>query len=220
MKIRSLLEQIIRIYPIILMIYIPTFLVLLTVGFISWRTSIPIMDFTRDPASILDAPVYLGIISNIGILFWAAGATVCFFSAAIINQVKHESRAFYFLLFGGIITTILLADDFFLFHERIFPQYLNTSESQAFLIYLLILLAYLIIFRKKIMTTDFMLLGLSLLGFAMSAIVDEIFVDHFRGKFLAEDGFKLLGILTWAAYFMTVGITDIKNSFKNNFGNF
>ena len=87
------------------------------------------MDFTRDPLSIMDAPVYIGILSNLGILFWTAGAAICFFSAAIISDIKHQSQAFYFLLFGGIITTVLLFDDFFIFHEKVFPEYLNTSKK-------------------------------------------------------------------------------------------
>ena len=45
------------------------------------------------------------------------------------------------------------------------------------------------------MITDFLILGMSLLGFAISATIDDIFVNPFRGKFLLEDGFKLLGIL-------------------------
>ena len=212
---KSFLAQIIRIYPIILIIYLPTLFVLLAVGIISWRTNIPIMDFTRDPLSIMDAPVYIGIVSNLGILFWAAGAAICFFSAAIISHIKHQSQAFYFLLFGGIITTVLLFDDFFLFHERVFPKYLNTSERQAFIIYLLMIVAYLIFFRKKIMTTDFLILGMSLLGFAISATIDEIFVNHFTGKFLVEDGFKLLGILSWSAYFTRVGMAETKHHLRS-----
>ena len=213
-KRKSFLKQIARIYPLVLIIYLPTILILLAVGIISWRTNIPIMDFTRDPLSIMDAPVYIGVISNLGILFWTAGAAICFFSAAMIAQINQKSQDFYFLLFGGIITTVLLFDDFFLFHEKVFPLYLNTSESQVFFIYLLMLLVYLIVFRKKIMATDFILLGLSLMCFAMSAIIDEIFVVHFRGKFLVEDGFKLLGILTWTAYFTRVGMTKIRHSLK------
>ena len=57
-------------YPIVLMIYLPALFVLLTVGIISWRTNIPLMDFTRDPLSIVDAPFYIGILSNLGILCW------------------------------------------------------------------------------------------------------------------------------------------------------
>lgn len=201
---------------LILFVYLPTVLGLLLVGLISVKSDIPIMDFTRDPISIIDAPVYIGIVSNIGIIFWAAGAAVCFFSAAIVNGVRHQNAAFYFLLFGGAITTILLFDDFFLLHERIFPEYLNTSESQTFLLYLLIIIAYLVGYRQKILETDFLLLGLSLLSFAFSAVTDEIFVDHFRGKFLVEDGFKLLGILTWGTYFARVGIAEIKHSLQGN----
>ncbi|GAB4544162.1 MAG: hypothetical protein Tsb0014_38140 [Pleurocapsa sp.] len=202
-------KQLVRIYPVVLLIYLPTILVLLLIGFISWQTDIPIMDFTRDPLSIVDAPVYLGFLSNIGILFWAAGATICFFAAAIINQIKHKTINFYFLLFAGVITTILLIDDFFLLHEEVFPKYFDLAESQAFLIYLLLVLAYLVFFRNKIASTDFLLLGLSLFSFASSAIADEIFVAHFRGKFLIEDGCKLLGILTWTAYFTRVAMTEI-----------
>ena len=210
----SFLAQVMRIYPIILIISFLTLFFLLVVGIISWRTNIPIMDFTRDPLSIMDAPVYIGILSNLGILFWTAGAAICFFSAAIITYINHKSQAFYFLLFGGIITMVLLCDDFFLFHEKVFPEYLNTSEIQAFIIYFLMIVVYLIFFRKKIMTTDFLILGISLLGFAISVTIDEIFVNHFTGKFLVEDGFKLLGILSWSTYFTRVGMTEIKYHLK------
>ena len=211
---KSLLAQITRIYKVILIIYIPAFFLLLAMGIISWRTNTPIMNFTRDPLAIMKAPFYIGILSNLGILFWTAGAAICFFSAAIINCINHKSQAFYFLLFGGIITTVLLCDDFFQFHERVFPKYLNTSGSQVFIIYFLMILAYLIFFRKKIMATDFLFLGMSLLGFAISATIDEVFVNHFRGKFLLEDGFKFLSILSWTTYYIRVGMTEIKYHFK------
>ncbi|MDJ0899332.1 MAG: hypothetical protein QNJ55_11015 [Xenococcus sp. MO_188.B8] len=213
---KSFLAQIMRIYKIFLIIYFPAFFLLLVVGIISWRTNIPIMNFTRDPLGIMNAPFYIGILSNLGILFWAAGSAICFFSAAIITYINPKSQAFYFLLFGGIITTVLLYDDFFQFHERVFPKYLNTSESQVFIIYFLMILAYLIFFRKKIMATDFLVLGMALLGFTISATIDEVFVNHFRGKFLVEDGFKFLSIISWTTYYTRVGITEIKYHLKTN----
>ena len=120
---------------LILFVYLPTVLGLLLVGLISVKSDIPIMDFTRDPLSVMDAPFYIGIVSNIGIVFWAAGATICFFASAIVSRLPHSSNSTNFLLFGGIITTVLLLDDLFLLHEQVFPQYFHTSEKSAFFLY-------------------------------------------------------------------------------------
>ena len=54
------------------------------------------MDFTRDPLSIVGAPVYIGILSNLGILFWAAGATICFFRLLLLVTSSIRAKLFIF----------------------------------------------------------------------------------------------------------------------------
>src|SRR4051812_13660513 len=44
-----------------------------------------ISDMTRDPAAVTGSEIYIGILSNVGILGWAAVAAVCFFSASLLS---------------------------------------------------------------------------------------------------------------------------------------
>jgi len=51
---------------------------------------------TRDIASIAKVPFYAGLLSQIGIFFWVAAATLCFFAARMISkkQLLRDFRSF------------------------------------------------------------------------------------------------------------------------------
>ena len=58
-------------------------------------------DLTRDPAAILDVPVYVGFLSQIGILLWAATAAICLFSAAVLWRREPVDSIARFLVCSG-----------------------------------------------------------------------------------------------------------------------
>jgi hypothetical protein len=188
---------------LLLSLYIPTGMLLLTVLAISLRTGIPVAMFTRDPADITDSSPFLGVLSNIGILLWCASATICFFAALFLKRKNAGGMAVFFFI-SGLITSMLLADDLFLLHERIFPEYFHWRQRYVYLSYVAITFVYLLRFRATILKSNFVTLVLAFGFFFLSIVIDGIAVKYegFRPfHHFFEDGFKLFGLSSWLGYF-------------------
>ena len=109
-----------------------------------------------------------------------------------------------FFVISGFITSLLLLDDLFLLHERIFPQVLHWRQRYIYIGYVSIVLGYLVFFRKTILKSNFTILALALGFFLLSVVVDCISAK--MGEFipfyhLYEDGFKLFGLASWLGYY-------------------
>ena len=194
-------------------IYTPILFFILLVIFLNFVTGIPISQFTRDPAAIANINPFFGFVSNIGILLWCATASICFFSSTIIRKYNqqidvYKGREFSnFLMIAGFFTLLILLDDLFLFHELVFPIFLNIPGKFLFASYAIILLWYFFRFKNIIIKTKLTFLFLSLLCFGISIIIDvlrdRLDISIYQAH-LFEDGFKLLGIFSWLSYFVTV----------------
>ena len=111
-----------------------------------------------------------------------------------------------FLAVAVIITLVMLLDDLFLFHELVFPIFLNIPGRFLFISYAIIILWYLLRFRRTIVNTKWAFLFLGFLCFGSSIFIDilrDIFHLDFYQPHLLEDGFKLLGIVSWLSYYVT-----------------
>ena len=201
--------------PILLLAYIPTVVVLII---IKLQNVISVRHLTRDPLAIVKQPFYLGIISNLGILLWCSAAAICFFTFVVLRKDFEQRIPKSFLLFSGLVTSVLLFDDFFLLHEDFFPNYLLVPEKIAYLGYGIMLSLYLIGFRKVILRTEFIPLLLAIGWFGFSVLVDSgkiplpSSIRGGEGEFLLEDGSKLLGIVSWFVYYTMVCIKQVKRS--------
>lgn len=188
------------------LLYFLPLLLLCAVIFASLQLSIPIGMFTRDPAYIANFSPLIGVTSNIGVLLWSASATVCLFSWTILRHRLNKLWFATFLLSSGLITTLLLLDDFFMLHEYIFPHYLGINEKIVIVGYVGLILFWLITFKKCIFKTEYFILAIALGFFGMSLFID-VFQDYVQivlgsWRILFEDGFKLLGIVGWLGYFI------------------
>ncbi|MDJ0796702.1 MAG: hypothetical protein QNJ51_07660 [Calothrix sp. MO_167.B12] len=179
----------------------------------NFATGIPISQFTRDPAAIADINPFFGLVSNIGILLWCGTVSICFFSSTIIRKYNQQIDLYKvrdfsnFLMIAGFITLILLLDDLFLFHELVFPIFLNIPGKFLFASYAIIISWYFFRFRNIIIKTEWTFLFLSLLCFGISIIIDvlrDILDISIYQAHLFEDGFKLIGIFSWLSYFVKV----------------
>jgi hypothetical protein len=106
-------------------------------------------------------------------------------------------------------------DDLYLLHEEVLPDHLHVPQKLVFAIYGGLVLVFLFRFRRMILDTDFVLLVAAFGFFALSVLVDlfvtpeEFTVFGLPGRHLIEDGLKLLGIATWATYFVRTSIQKI-----------
>lgn len=144
---------------------------------------------------------YLGAISNLGVLLWAFGAAVCLFSAYLTYSLKFSSKYSFFLLSSGIISFMLMLDDMFLGHEKIYPYLLGIEEEPLMLIYGLSIIGYIIASYRVILQLDFFLLIASLFFFGLSILIDVGYSGSLPLlKPYGEDLNKLLGISFWTAF--------------------
>ena len=122
------------------------------------------------------------------------------------DSSKEEPRFFFF---AGLVTVMLLLDDLYMLHERVFLRYLGTEGWQVFSVYAVVIVAFVIRFRRSIARSGFWIFALGLAFFALSVGVD-LLPDHMLPwHHLFEDGFKLLGIVSWFGYFANAGLRRV-----------
>jgi hypothetical protein len=111
-----------------------------------------------------------------------------------------------FLGWSGLLTTVLLLDDLFLFHESLAPDYLGLRQRLVLLSYGIATAWYLARFRRIVLGPDVRVLLAALVFFTMSVFVDAL-QERWPSpwRILFEDGFKLLGIASWSAYLTRTG---------------
>lgn len=210
----SLGAQLRSLRRVLFLIYAPVVLTLVTMVLIRVTTGFPMADLTRDPLAVVQEPVYIGAVSNLGVLIWAAAATICFFSYAVGRDRSAPNSNSRFLLYGGLITVMLLLDDFFMLHEVVFPDYVGIPENLVYAIYISLIAWFLVWYRRRILEhTTFLLLILALSGFGLMVVMDILeYVNPLPGFYLLEDGFKLFAIVSWTAYFASVGARQLRGS--------
>jgi len=204
----GLRAQLRRLRAWMIITYTPVLALLVAVAIVSAVTGVPAGKITRDPAALMDAHPLLGALSNLGIMLWSAAAAIALFAAGVLRQKAGDRQLIGYLVASGAVTLLLGFDDLFMLHEELLPRYLHVPETLVYFVYIALVLAWLARFRAVILKTDFLLLGLAFGCFAASVAMDQLpdaWVLRWDILFLIEDGFKLIGIVSWLAYFVSVG---------------
>jgi hypothetical protein len=209
-----------RLFPWILVgLYAPALGLLVLTVVISAGIDVPVSMLTRDPAAVMEANPLYGMLSNIGILLWCSAGAISLFSAAVVWNNETEDNSRLFLLFSGLFTLFLVLDDLFMLHDDLLERYLHIGQTSFFLGYFVIMLLYLIGFRKAILNSQFVLLVLALGFFGLSIAIDivpemmrsnqELWTDVKQTVssqntvpwyYLIEDALKLFGIVSWFGF--------------------
>ena len=179
--------------------YIGIVILLFFVLIVSNYYDLPLQKFTADPTATLEAHPLTGLISNIGVLFWCATATICLFSFTIISP-KKGNKLSWFLLFSGLFSLILLADDLFLLHENILPYKLNIHQKLVYVGYAFTMSGYIFFFWKIILGFDYKYFIISILLFGASIICD-LFLPIVDWEYFLEDSLKIFGIFSWFLFY-------------------
>ena len=183
--------------------YVLIVLSFLIIAFISKKYDIPPAYFTGDPALIFDKHPLIGVVSNIGILFWSFTVAICFFSGMILKKSDNTEMAEFFK-FSGFFTLFLLLDDLFMFHDRLFFQYFHISQKLTYLAYFILIIIFLVKFGKLIiLKTDYIVFIFACMFLSLSVLCDLLLPQSQEGiNYLIEDGLKFLGIFTWFVFFV------------------
>ena len=184
---------------------LPSTILYLAILSVSNLYNIKLSLVVRDLAQTCGYPIGVGMISNIGILFWGAAASICFFTT-FLESINRESSKL--LLLGAIFSSLLCIDDLFLLHDRyIGPDFLNLT-------YLAISIFLLVRFRrilKKIGLFNFIIsilfLGLSVF---FDGVIQQIFNQSYELTQLIEEGFKFIGIVCWLNFWCKASSNALK----------
>ena len=164
-----------------------------------------------DPSFTLGTRWYTGLVSNLGILAWTVGAAGAF-AGAWLCRLGGRDRAAQFLLGGGVVGALLLADDLFQFHAVLIPTEFDVPKLVGELFLGGAVALWVLRHFREISRTHFHLLVAAAAGLAASLIVDSVYSPApGAGWDLIEDGAKFLGILAWSTYFV-VTTRDISRS--------
>lgn len=164
---------------------------------------------TRDIFATTGDAVYVGLLSNAGILGWAVGGITWLLCAVILARVAPSHTLRPLALGAGLFTLWLLADDALMLHEYVLPRLTGVPEHFFILSYGVSALALLVLGASRILRTNYLLLLLAGGLFAGSILSDELMLQT-GAQLLVEDGLKFAGIVVWAAYAVdtTLGVAD------------
>ena len=183
-------------------------------------------ELVADPNEVGQVAAHTGLVSTIGTLIFAATASTCLFTAYTIGQIERTTVKWQkFLKISGFFILLLLADDLWQLHEN-FPTLLfgnlvendafqNLGEAIVFSFYGLLFVLYLFKFRTIFYQTKLIPLFIAILFFGASTIID-IWLENISGHFVLEEGFKLLGIVSFSMYYFEVCHQQIKQLNKRN----
>jgi hypothetical protein len=164
---------------------------------------IPFQHTMGDPATVAGWPFYLGFVSNVGAVLWAAAASIFLFSFCVHRSSGGDAEWGRFLLCSGLFVGVLGLDDLFMLHDEVFPDYLSISQSLVVASYAGLAALYVARFASVIAQTAYPVFVVAMGMLAASAALDQIqdfFPTTLTGRGFSEDAAKLLGIGTWLSY--------------------
>lgn len=190
-----------RSFIIAAIIYLPVIALLALTVSVSTYTKQPTSFFFRDPTATLNGHPLTGMLSNIGVLLWCASAAVNLFTSSILWRLLKDKTLPFFLFCLGVITFVLMMDDLFIFHDDLAYGYFGLNENIIIIGYGVVVTLFIAKFREIILSTDYSLMLAAGVFFALSVGID-VFQDDFEStwRIFVEDGFKLLGIVSWTGY--------------------
>jgi hypothetical protein len=161
----------------------------------------------RDPAQMTDQPVYLGLLSNVGVFLWMATGAICLFSASLAGAASWASRSAQLLLFAGAFSILLGLDDFFLIHDRLL------SDKVCVPIYLALGLTLVLRHARELATLEVLVMFVAVSFLAASVGIDVV-QHHLPLKYetvqVIEDGCKFIGIISWLRFWAVGGATIVR----------
>ena len=187
----------------VLFIYLLAISVLIAIAVVSMIFHISIPTFTRDVTAIAGIHPFSGILSNLGIYLWCISASTGFFAAIVLHEIG-QTKNFLFLFSSALLSTYLMLDDAFLFHEDLASRLLGVSEKVVFVILGIAVFVYLKYFMHVILKTKYITLLIAFAFLSLSVVIDSILESWLwrlgHWEFFVEDGAKWIGITSWCIY--------------------
>jgi hypothetical protein len=176
--------------------------------FVSAVTDTPIRFLLRDPNAIARQPLFYGALETAGIVVMACAGGATLFASSLC-----KASAARFLLMGGLLTMLLVADDLYMLHEN--SPKLGLNETITFGIYLAVTLVFAIVNLRCLLGSPISLFIASGAFFAAALAVDAIPGLARQLPKGSEDLLEAIGICFWSAYFVKCGRDALRATQRN-----
>ncbi|WP_158045122.1 hypothetical protein [Skermanella pratensis] len=170
----------------------------------------------NDPADIVGYDPFFGMISTIGLFFWAAAAGIAALAATVLRGAG-DTRAGGFFQAAGLLTLLLMVDDAFMLHEQVLPEGLGIRERYIKVGYLALAAAFGLTFFRFLIRGNPVLLASSAAFFAGSVVFDNpafltglgVMASDFV-LYVVEDGCKFTGIVLWFTWMLKTAADSVR----------
>jgi hypothetical protein len=188
----------------LLMTFVPAGLLLAVVGILGFGYGQDIGQLMREPTATAQLHPLTGAVSNLGILLWAASASIALFAGWVLRGTDRGDAPG-FLISSACLSAYLCLDDFFQIHEDLIGRYVGIRERYVYVALAVAVLVYLVRYRRVIMATHYPMLIIAIGFLGASVAIDEVLEPWLerlgQGRIFIEDGSKWLGIAAWCSYY-------------------
>jgi len=150
----------------------------------------------RDGSAELGIPIYVGLISEIGVALLLVAASVL--AAALYFSATYP----FGLVLAAIFSFVLAIDDKFMLHDRYFQILLGMGEKLTYAIYAFVGICLLWTRLRQGGVRNHQLLLASIAFLGASVTFDVLLEGAFTTQGMLEDLFKLAGWSFWALYWV------------------
>lgn len=165
---------------------------------------IGVLDLFRDPTQLdrylADHP-WKSSLSMLGNLAWAATSSMSLLTGAVL-RARDEPGDGFFLAMGAVFLVVGF-DDSFTIHDNFAGLVLGgPSEFVVLSMLALLFMAWVVVYRREILETSYVLLGLGAVGLGIPFLIDAREMLGIDASWLgiAEEAGELAGILTLLLY--------------------
>lgn len=173
-------------------------------------------ELLNDPADTVGYHPLVGVVSNLGLLFWAAAVGVASLTAAVLRERGDDRALAWFFVASASFSLLLLADDALLLHETMLPKLLSVRERWIKVAYLGLALLYLVLSARYLQRFGLLLVLAVGAFFAASLVLDNPATTRLLGVsesgfwlYFLEDGAKFLGISAWLTFMVKASFEAI-----------
>jgi hypothetical protein len=186
------------------------------VGLLAAALDRPVAFLTRDPPAAVQNGecatecFYVGLLSNLGVLVLVvAAASAGLVAYALPRRHAPHRRA---LASGCALLALLVVDDLFGLHDHLAPTYVPQGEKLVQLGLGIAALAWIVAFRRLVVESGLVLLVAgTAVAYAVSSTTDALGT----GGHLLEDGAKFVGIVSFATFFVTLGVREVRDAIQS-----
>jgi hypothetical protein len=187
---------------------VPAGLVLLGLAGAARLLDASVSTLSLDIAAVASVHPLTGALSSLSVLLWCTAAVTCGFAAVVVwgERPAVSGASAGFLATSSAVSLYLLFDDLFEVHEYLAPRYASIEERFVLGLLGLVVVAYLVGFRRDIARTPWVMLAIALGLLATSAFIDVAFATRMASfgpwHLRVQVGAKWIGIACWCSYYV------------------